>query len=326
MTTWHATARSTGQWWRWPAALMIAAGVMGGPEASAAGTAGAAGAAAPAVAPDEAARLFAAGDWAGAAAAYEAEVARDAKNATAWYRLGSARHRLGRFEDALAAYDQAAGLQPAMRNLRYNIACAAARLGQVDRALAELGQAIDTGFVDPDMTRQDPDFESLKQEPRFGELVARAERAVRPCLHDPAARQFDFWLGDWEVFTPQGDRAGHNRITLTDFGCVLQEEWTGRLGGTGRSLNFYDAGSGQWNQIWVDSSGNILRYEGGLRDGAMVMIGVPSGRRPGQTLRTTWAALPDGQVRHASEVSSDGGRTWEPRFELLYRRGEGPAR
>ncbi|MGH9867394.1 MAG: tetratricopeptide repeat protein [Candidatus Polarisedimenticolia bacterium] len=272
------------------------------------------------LATDDAAALFAAQNWPKAAAAYEKVTWAEPGSAVAWYRLGVSRHHLEQYDKAVEAYAKAESLQPSMRGLAYNLACAQALGGRADRALEALSRAIEVDFITPERLKEDADLQSLRDRKEFAALLDKADRKVRPCEHDLLARQFDFWVGEWEVFTPQGSRAGHNKITRTDNGCLLLEEWTGGLGGTGRSLNFYDATSGKWNQVWVDSTGNILRYEGGFQDGAMVMIGHPSGRSPGQTIRTSWSALPDGRVRHASDVTSDGGKTWEPRFELLYTR------
>jgi len=35
-------------------------------------------------------------------------------------------------------------------------------------------------------------------------------------------RQFDFWIGDWEVQLPDGKPAGTNRISRILDGCVIQ--------------------------------------------------------------------------------------------------------
>ena len=43
-------------------------------------------------------------------------------------------------------------------------------------------------------------------------------------------RQFDFWIGDWEVFNPQDQRVGSNRIDKVLGGCALHESWRGGTG------------------------------------------------------------------------------------------------
>ena len=70
----------------------------------------------------------------------------------------------------------------------------------------------------------------------------------------PEHRQFDFWIGDWDVQV-SGQPAGTNTIQLILDGCVLQENWTGSKGGTGKSFNFYDSAKGKWQQTWVDNTG-----------------------------------------------------------------------
>jgi hypothetical protein len=70
----------------------------------------------------------------------------------------------------------------------------------------------------------------------------------------PEHRQFDFWIGEWEVTTPNGAPAGRNRIESILDGCALRESWAGAKGGSGNSYNAYDRQSGRWHQTWVDTA------------------------------------------------------------------------
>src|SRR5689334_4174783 len=81
-----------------------------------------------------------------------------------------------------------------------------------------------------------------------------------PCTA-PEYRQFDFWLGDWDVTNPAGKAAGHNRVTSEYGGCVLQEHWTGAGGSVGSSFNIYDPVRKVWHQTWVDNGGTLLELE-----------------------------------------------------------------
>lgn len=67
----------------------------------------------------------------------------------------------------------------------------------------------------------------------------------RPCAA-AEFRQFDFWLGQWDVFNPAGQKIGTNSITSIDGGCVLLESWTSARGGTGHSFNFYEPATKRW--------------------------------------------------------------------------------
>jgi hypothetical protein len=151
--------------------------------------------------------------------------------------------------------------------------------------------------------------------------VAQSTTPGRPCDR-PEYRQFDFWIGDWEVSLPNGNAAGSNRIQSITAGCALREEWTGTGGFTGTSLNGFDAGSGRWHQTWIGSDGMVLMLDGGLRDGAMELSGVTS-RNGAKTLhRIRWTPLPGTPptVRQLWESSTDGGKTWTVAFDGLYRK------
>ena len=133
----------------------------------------------------------------------------------------------------------------------------------------------------------------------------------------PLDRQFDFWVGRWEVRDTAGSVLGHNTIEVVEDGCVLQENWRGARGSTGRSLNFVDRG--EWHQVWVaNNSNSALRLTGGLRDGAMVMRGTTIDAQ-GATVhnRITWTPLPHGEVRQLWETSPDGA-TWRAVFDGRY--------
>jgi hypothetical protein len=138
-----------------------------------------------------------------------------------------------------------------------------------------------------------------------------------PCAA-PEYRQFDFWLGEWEVRTPAGKLAGRNTITRMLGGCVLQERWRGARGHQGTSYNIYDASRRRWHQTWVDDEGLLLQLEGGYADGRMVLSGeiVDSAGRPVKQ-RITWERMDGGRVRQRWDSSSDG-VTWETQFEGIY--------
>ena len=87
---------------------------------------------------------------------------------------------------------------------------------------------------------------------------------------------FDFWLGSWDVFGPAGGLAGTNVVKSRVDGCVVEENWVGVFGGSGRSLNTYDAASGKWSQMWVGNSGcanDVVIIEGTAESDVMTMRG-----------------------------------------------------
>lgn len=145
---------------------------------------------------------------------------------------------------------------------------------------------------------------------------APAEQAQAGC-EDAVHREFDFWVGTWEVRSEDGELLGRNEITRVAHGCGLLEDWHGADGGEGMSINTYDRGLGKWTQRWV-GAGSVLWLEGGLEDGRMVLAG-ERGTRTGRVQdRITWTPLPEGRVSQVWEVSADGGKTWRLLFAGYY--------
>jgi hypothetical protein len=136
----------------------------------------------------------------------------------------------------------------------------------------------------------------------------------------PEHRQFDFWVGDWQVQRSNGALAGINRITSEYGGCVIHERYATGRGYAGESLNVYDATRKVWHQTWVDTSGLLLTLEGGWNGQAMVMEGEsvqPGGTRSRQ--RISWTPNTDGSVRQLWEAS-DGKGAWTVVFDGRYTR------
>jgi hypothetical protein len=139
----------------------------------------------------------------------------------------------------------------------------------------------------------------------------------KPCPR-PEFRQFDFWIGEWEV-EANGKRAGRNKITSMYGGCVIEERWEGAGGVAGASFNSFERSTGLWHQAWVDNSGGRLVISGKFENGRMQM----SGKRPdGDIDRITWTPNADGTIRQLWETSKDAGKTWATAFDGIYRRAK----
>ncbi|NKB87683.1 MAG: hypothetical protein GKS06_05630 [Acidobacteria bacterium] len=132
-----------------------------------------------------------------------------------------------------------------------------------------------------------------------------------PCA-TPDHRAFDFWVGQWVVYDPQGDVVGRNTLELKLYGCTLHESWESASGptGNGHSYSFFDAQAGKWHQTWIDASGTALYLEGGWNGEAMVMSDGPN--------RVTWTPHDDGSVQQVWQTSTDDGTTWSTVFDGQY--------
>ncbi|TMO60333.1 hypothetical protein [Pseudoalteromonas aurantia] len=65
---------------------------------------------------------------------------------------------------------------------------------------------------------------------------------------DKAYREFDFWLADWQVYTPDDKLAGRNFITADHNNCVIKERYTSVSGYQSERLGIYDITMKLWHQ------------------------------------------------------------------------------
>jgi hypothetical protein len=140
-----------------------------------------------------------------------------------------------------------------------------------------------------------------------------------PCS-DPEYRQFDFWLGEWDVtnvHAPDPARPpAHSHITRLLDGCAILEEFDNPPRAySGKSLNLYSRHLKKWHQTWIDNQGGPLFLEGGLVGKDMVLEDDGKGAAIN---RITWTPLDAGRVRQHWQTSKDGGRTWETSYDGLY--------
>ena len=152
-------------------------------------------------------------------------------------------------------------------------------------------------------------------------LVPMTAESQQPtaCSASPY-RQFDFWLGDWEVTNVEGTVVGTNTIRKILNGCVLHEQWRAADGGSGQSHNIYNLQTGKWHQTWVDDNGQLLLLDGGLDDqGRMVLRGETVSEEGATVIdEIVWERVEGGQVRQVWRKSTDGGTSWQVVFNGLY--------
>lgn len=280
-------------------------------------------AAPPSEAAAAAAALYQSGDWAAAAEAYRGVVDADPSDGLAWLRLGRALIETGREDEALAAFDRVPGTGLQTPFLYVFQARALVRLERTDEALAALERIQPVAGLGGGGTLTGiPDFASLAGSPRFQAVVQAVEAAAWPCRDDEVSRQFDFWIGTWDVYVG-GTQAGTNTIEPLLGGCALLENWTNVGGREGKSFNWVDRSTFRelrWRQLWVADQGNTLDYyDGHYADGAM--------RFRGHTISATGDSIPQkltffdvhpDTVRQVFEQSNDRGETWVVTFDGLY--------
>jgi tetratricopeptide (TPR) repeat protein len=80
-------------------------------------------------------------------------------------------HNSGEFDEALKLLEQALGLEPSSDDALYCLAATAAQAGHADRALEALGRAIEIEPGNRAQARSDSDFDTLRENEAFIDLV-----------------------------------------------------------------------------------------------------------------------------------------------------------
>lgn len=270
---------------------------------------------------DRANAAYQAEDWPAARKAYAELVALDPASGRGWYRLGVAERYVGNYDAAAAALAKSQEAGVPVSYVEWEVAKLFAARDDNDGAIEHLRAALDAGFSNVNFLETSPDFEAIRDSAAYQAVVADARRRAAPCKNAPEFRQFDFWVGDWEVSDRAGTVQGNNRIALAEEDCLLIENWTSAAGNTGMSINYYDPTIEKWIQRWI-SNGTQIHIAGGIDDGSMVLTGYiyTLNNQTKADFRGTWTPLEDGRVRQFFEQSADGGATWQPWFEGFYAR------
>ena len=263
--------------------------------------------------------LYQASDWKNAASAYQKIVDLEPKNPNAAYRLGLSLLNLNKNAEAQKYLDAAFTTSP---NSVFALALARAyaRTNNKAKAFETIEKSTTLGGIAPETLAAEKDLAAWKDDAGFKELVRKSDLAVNPCKASPEFRQFDFWIGDWDVKNPQGVPSGSSNIQLILGQCIILENWTGGSGSSGKSFNIYDANDKKWHQTWVDDKGTFTHYIGGLVDGRMVIVAdtIVTGKKT--LAKMTFSKLENGDVRQFGENSTDDGKTWTTSFDLIYSR------
>ena len=150
--------------------------------------------------------------------------------------------------------------------------------------------------------------------------LAGAGTAEKGCSA-PSHHQFDFWIGDWDAYDMAAPDSivARNHVTPMLDSCALREVYEQNDGLRGESFSAWDESRGLWHQSWVTNGGTVLLLDGGMRGDSMVLTATehhPDGTT--SLLRGTW--WPEGSaVREKADRSRDGGATWTPVFDIVFR-------
>jgi hypothetical protein len=135
-----------------------------------------------------------------------------------------------------------------------------------------------------------------------------------------AYRQFDFWIGDWDAFNADSPNKLEARLRVDSIldGCVLREDYQDVHGHKGQSFSIYDARDKRWHQTWVTNRGELLQLNGAFLNGQMVLTGREVENGKPREIRGVWKPE-NGNVRETAVRSVNGGKSWRPWFDLIFR-------
>jgi hypothetical protein len=194
-------------------------------------------------------------------------------------------------------------------------------LNNPKEAMDSFKQAVDQGFNDPTVLTNDKELGNLKQDSRFDAVLNQVKRNAKPCGYDPEFRQFDFWIGEWEVFNG-GTLAGKSKVELILKDCVIVENWeSASYNYSGKSYNVYNPGIKKWQQFWVDNAAGPTLYIGEFVNGEMRFNSEsfnPDGTKV--LSKMTFYNLGPDKIRQHIQQSTDSGKTWTNYFDGEYTR------
>ena len=143
-------------------------------------------------------------------------------------------------------------------------------------------------------------------------LTVNAQQSCESSGH----HQFDFWIGEWQVYDTLQQLIGTNRIEADYKHCLLREEWESARGSKGTSYNYYQTSDSTWHQLWIDDSGTQLALDGQWDGTAMRLSSKPFvSQQQMRKHRISWIPDSDGPVWQIWEVLDED----DQRLNLLFK-------
>lgn len=270
--------------------------------------------------------LFFAQDWKAAKSHYEKVLSDTSSNAIAWNRLGFSNYNLGNYDQAMQCYNKSLSLNtppPVKASLYARMARIFAVKNDKRNAITAIDSAIHSGYGNLKELDTLKEFNTLRDQQDFISLRNKLYNSLYPCMTDAHAREFDFWIGEWDVYvTGTRQLAGHSLIQMISGGCAILENWDSPAS-TGKSINFIDPVTNKWKQSWSGSyaNGNQEFINGEYKDSAM-HFDFETKDAQGNKIKGRFIFYNQGanQVRQFNESSADDGKTWTINYDFTYKR------
>jgi len=271
--------------------------------------------------------LFTKQNWKAAKEKYTNYLKDTSVNSLAWNRLGYCNQNLGLYADAVVDYNKALANKPSppVRNVVLaRMARVYSLMNKTDEAKDWLIKATATGYNSlPDLDTL-ADFKNLRMSANFKTVRQQVYETIYPCTKEPRAHDFDFWIGDWDVY-PTGTKqlVGRSHVESMAGGCAILENWTSTQAQSGKSFNYYDDLTGKWEQDWIGagafSGGRQRYYNGEYKNGKMQFtyesLDAKGVKQPGNFI---FYNIDKDTVRQYQDISTDGGKTFTVSYDFTY--------
>ena len=263
-------------------------------------------------------------DWSNAEKLYKQLLKDTSTNSVEWQRLGFVCYNLGKPDEALMNFKKAEATNPpaAMQSYLYSrMAKVYSLKNDNEKTLEYLDKAVNAGYSNLKELDTAKEFSLLRSDAKFKEIRTKVYNTLYPCYTNPHAHEFDFWAGEWDVYTTgTKNLVGHSLIQIISGGCALLENWDSP-NSTGKSINFIDPNTNKWKQSWAGSYANGIQefVNGEYKDSAMRFdFETKDAQGNKLTGRFIFYNQGENQVRQFNETSTDGGKTWTTSYDFTY--------
>lgn len=135
-----------------------------------------------------------------------------------------------------------------------------------------------------------------------------------------AAQQLDFLIGDWELFSKDGEMIGQNKVKLVFGTCTLEEDFKGADGLKTHSTFSYDEKSKRWTQAWSDDFGNKLNFKGIFKNDKLTLKATSTDAKGKKVYhRIIYKKQANGTVSQVWQKSSNN-KEWKTTYSGTYKR------
>jgi tetratricopeptide (TPR) repeat protein len=273
---------------------------------------------------EEADSCYLAKSYTQAKAIYKRLMTDTSQDALHWNRFGYSEYSTGNFNLAEKYYLRALASNPVplvKASALSRIARICALQNKEKEATDYLDSAINAGYIAIKEIDTVKDFNRIRNAEGFKQVRNKLFAIIYPCANDPHAREFDFWVGEWNVYvTGTNNLVGNSVIQKISGGCAILENWTSSVS-EGKSLNFVDDSTKKWKQVWVGSySGGKQDFVNGEYKDRAMRFTFETKDAQGHLLkgRFIFFNIDPNTVRQFNETSLDEGKNWTTSYDFTY--------